>query len=69
MCMNGEIPVNPSSGGGNALLAVPKKGRLFKQSMKILDGAGLQHKRVSKCNSVRAIVRYRYYSNILYACI
>lgn len=29
----------------NALLAVPKKGRLYEKCMKLLEGAGLEHNR------------------------
>lgn len=33
---------------GNSLFAVPKKGRLYEKCMKLLAGAGLDHRRVSQ---------------------
>ena len=32
----------------NALLAIPKKGRLYERCMKLLEGAGLDHHRPNR---------------------
>ena len=42
-----SLQLIPSIPAGNAIFAVPKKGRLYEQCMKLLDGAGLNHTRVS----------------------
>jgi hypothetical protein len=42
---SGFIPQIPKQ---NCIFAVPKKGRLYEQCMKLLAGAGLEHTRVSQ---------------------
>jgi hypothetical protein len=44
-----QSQVIPSIPKGNAIFAIPKKGRLYEQCMKLIEGAGLHHVRVRDC--------------------
>jgi hypothetical protein len=52
-CVQGtmaSVPVSPHGTSrlpkGNVLMAVPKKGRLYEKVVKVLEGAGLEYRRV-----------------------
>jgi ATP phosphoribosyltransferase len=44
----GLFSFDPLKEKKNALLAIPKKGRLYEKCMKLLDGAGLDHHRPNR---------------------
>jgi ATP phosphoribosyltransferase len=45
-----ESHMVPQIPTGNAIFAIPKKGRLYEQCMKLINGAGLEHNRVSSAD-------------------
>mmetsp|Transcript_17188 Transcript_17188/g.25453 ORF Transcript_17188/g.25453 Transcript_17188/m.25453 type:complete len:300 (-) Transcript_17188:40-939(-) len=55
--MNSCSPVIPSIQEGNAIFAIPKKGRLYEKCLKLLEGAGLDYQRpprldIAECDSL-----------------